>query len=175
MKRFNISLLIFCILLFSLGVVNAQDVVITGVSSTPVSCGEGSDGTLTVTVSGGVGQYSYLLVKGAVAVESAGPIIASTFTFTGHEKYTNYIIIVSDQSTGTSDGFSFGTIDGAESILITSVIQTDITCNGVNDGTINVTAIGEQGNYIFDLSGPKNQSNETGSLRICKRETMKSP
>ncbi|MDX2429689.1 MAG: gliding motility-associated C-terminal domain-containing protein [Bacteroides sp.] len=164
MKRFKISLLIFFTLLFSVGAVNAQDVIITGVSSTPVSCGEGSDGTLTVSVSGGVGQYSYLLVQGAVAVESAGPMTASTFTFTGHEKYTNYIIIVSDQSTGTSDGFSFGTIDGAESILITSVIQTDISCNGVNDGTINVTAIGEQGNYIFDLSGAETHSNETGSF-----------
>ncbi len=164
MKRFRISLFIFITLLSSSGAVYAQDVIITGVSSTPVTCGNGSDGTLTVSVSGGVGQYSYLLVKGAVAVESAGPIPSSSFTFTGHVKYTNYIIIVSDQSTGTSDGFSFGTIGGAEPIFITSAIQTDISCNGANDGTINVTAIGEQGSYIFNLSGPENLSNESGSF-----------
>ncbi len=162
MKRSGILVFIFLTLLLFLGSVYAQDVIITGISSTPVSCGNGSDGTLTVTVSGGVGQYSYLLVKGAVAVESAGPIASSTFTFTGHIKYTNYIIIVSDQSTGTSDGFSFGTIGGAEPIAITSAMQTDITCNGADDGTILVTAIGEQGHYIFNLTGPENHTNETG-------------
>lgn len=164
MKKLRIALLVFYALIISLGAANAQDVIITGVSSTPVSCGNGFDGTLTVTVSGGIGQYSYLLVQGAVAVESAGPMTASTFTFTGHNKYTNYIIIVSDQSTGTSDGFSFGTIGGAEPIFITSALKTDISCNGIDDGSIDVTAIGEGGNFIFDLTGPENHSNEDGSF-----------
>jgi len=164
MNRFRNSLVFFLALLMSLGVVTAQDVIITGVTSTPVSCGNGSDGTLTVNVSGGVGLYSYLLVRGAVAVEAAGPMSSSSYTFTGHDKYTNYIIIVSDQNSGTSDGFSFGTIGGAEPISITSATQTDITCNGANNGSINVTATGEQGNYIFDLTGPENHRNETGSF-----------
>ncbi len=164
MNKFSISLVILLTLLTSMGAVNAQDVIVTGVSSTPVSCGNGSDGTLTVSVSGGIGLYSYLLVQGAVAVEAAGPISSSTFTFTGHNKYTNYIIIVSDQNSGTSDGFSFGTIGGAEPIFITSAISNDILCNNNNDGTITVTAIGEQGNYIFNLAGPQNQTNETGNF-----------
>ena len=126
MKIVRITIFIFFALLSSLGTVYAQDVIITDISSTPVSCGNGSDGTLTVNVSGGVGQYSYLLVQGAVAVESAGPMTASTFTFTGHVKYTNYIIIVSDQSSGTTDGFTFGTIGGPETISITSVATTNI-------------------------------------------------
>ena len=81
MNKFSISLVILLTLLTSMGAVNAQDVIITGVSSTAVSCGNGSDGTLTVSVSGGIGLYSYLLVQGAVAVEAAGPISSSTFTF----------------------------------------------------------------------------------------------
>ncbi len=164
MKKLRIAFLIFYALIISLGAANAQDVIISGVSSTPVSCGNGSDGTLTVNVTGGVGQYTYLLVQGAVAVEGAGPMASSTYTFTGHEKYTNYIIIVSDQSTGTQDGFSFGTIGGPDPVFITSALKTDISCNGVDDGSIDVTAIGESGNYIFDLAGPETQSNTTGSF-----------
>ncbi|RPI41035.1 MAG: hypothetical protein EHM46_06965, partial [Bacteroidetes bacterium] len=38
----------------------------------------------------------------------------------------------------------------------------DITCDGFNDGTVSVSATGETGNYLFDLSGPVNQGNGTG-------------
>jgi len=162
MKRFGIFLSIVLFLLTSAGALYAQDVIITGVSSTPVSCGDGSDGTISVTVSGGVGQYSYLLVKGAQAVESAGPTSSPSFTFTGHTKYSNYIIIVSDEDEDTSDGFSFGTIGGAEPIKITSAWATDIICNGANDGSITVEATGEQGNFIFNLTGPENGTSEIG-------------
>ncbi len=164
MRIVRITIFIFFALLSSLGTVYAQDVIITGISSTPVSCGNGSDGTLTVSVSGGVGQYTYLLVQGAVAVEGAGPMTASTYTFTGHVKYTNFIIIVSDQSSGTTDGFSFGTIGGPDPISITSVSTSDISCNNVNDGSITVSAIGEQGNYTFDLNGPQTASNTSGTF-----------
>ena len=154
-----VSSIVFLSLVISL---HAQDVIITGVTTTPVSCGDGSDGTIRVTVSGGIGRYTYLLVRQGVPVETSGPIIPQTYTFTGHDKYINYIIIVSDESTGTADGFTFATIDGPEPVSITSYDATDITCNGFNDGTITVTAAGEQGNYIFDLTGPVNQSNGTG-------------
>lgn len=164
MKTSRFSILFIFVLLFSVGAAYAQDVVITGITTSPVSCGDGSDGTITVSVSGGIGQYSYLLVRGAVAVESAGPIVSNTYTFTGHGKYANYIIIVSDQNTGTADGFSFATIGGAEPISISSYSQTDISCNGANDGTITVTANGEGGNYDFNLGGPQTEVNNTGNF-----------
>ncbi|MCK4751314.1 MAG: SprB repeat-containing protein, partial [Bacteroidales bacterium] len=158
-RNLLLSILVFTSTVISL---HAQDVIITSVSSTPVSCGLGSDGTITITISGGVGLYTYLLVRGAVPVESSGPIAAQNYTFTGHDKFTNYIVIVSDQDAGTSDGFTFATINGPEPISITSFGATDITCNGVNDGTILVTATGEGGNFIFDLNGPVVLSNGTG-------------
>ncbi len=164
MKRSRISFFALFLLLAPMIALQAQDVIITGVSSTPVSCGGGSDGTITVTVSGGVGNYSYLMIKGALPVEAAGPIASNTFTFSGHSKYNSYIIIVSDEDENTGDGFSYASIDGPVPIVITSYLATDITCNNVNDGSITVSASGEQGNYIFDLAGPLNQSNETGDF-----------
>lgn len=107
-------------------------------------------------------MYTYLLVRAGVPVENAGPIASQSYTFTGHDRYTNYIIIVSDTDAGTADGFSFATIDGPDPISITSSFSTDITCNGANDGTVTVTAAGEGGNFVFDLTGPVNQTNETG-------------
>jgi gliding motility-associated-like protein len=103
-----------------------------------------------------------LLVRGAIPVESSGPIAAQNYTFTGHDKFTNYIIIVSDQDAGTADGFTFATITGPDPISITSFGSTDISCNGANDGTVAVTATGEGGNFTFDLNGPVLQSNGTG-------------
>ncbi len=140
----------------------AQDLEITDISTTPVTCATGSDGTVTVTITGGTPPYNYLLSKGAIPVESAGPIAAQTFTFTGHDKYTNYWVIVSDASAIKQGDIAFTTIDGPNPIAITSAIATDITCNNDGDGTITVTATGEGVNYIFDMAGPVNQVNETG-------------
>ena len=162
MKVFRSSIFTILVLISSVISLQAQDIIITGVSTTDASCGLGSDGTITVTISGGIGLYTYLLVRGAVAVESSGPIAAQNFTFTGHDRFSNYIIIVSDQDAGTADGFTFATIDGPDPIGITSSFAADITCNGFSDGTITVSATGEGGNFIFDLAGPVNQTNETG-------------
>ncbi|MEN8226651.1 MAG: gliding motility-associated C-terminal domain-containing protein [Bacteroidota bacterium] len=139
-----------------------QDVVITNITTTPVTCGGGSDGTITVTITGGDGFYTYLLVRAGFPVENVGPIPSQTFTFTGHDRFASYIIIVSDQDDDTSDDVAFVGIDGPDVISITSYMATDITCNGANDGTITVAAAGEQGNFVFDLTGPVNQSNTSG-------------
>ncbi len=161
MKRARISFSLL-LLLSSLILLQAQDVVVTVESTTPVSCGNGSDGTITISISGGVGQYSVLLLRSTFPAESAGPIVGNTYTFTGHIKYASYLIIVSDENPVTGDGLEWAGIGGPNPISITSAISTDITCNGFADGTINVSATGEGGNYIFDLAGPDPQNNETG-------------
>ncbi len=156
------SVITILVILSSVIFLQAQNVVITSVSSTPVTCGGGSDGTITVTVTGGIGLYTYQLVQEGFFVEDSGPIPPQNYTFTGHDKYSGYIVIVRDQDAGTGHGFTFADIGGPEPITITSYLATDITCNGVNDGTITVTAIGDGGNYIYDLNGPVIQSNENG-------------
>jgi len=152
------------IILSSVISLQAQDVVITSVSSTPVSCGAGSDGTISVTVTGGVGLYTYQLVREGLFVEDSGPILPQNYVFTGHDKYSGYIVIVRDQDAGTGHGFTFASIGGPDPITLTSYTPTDITCNGANNGIIEVSAVGEEGNYIYDLNGPLIQSNEIGTF-----------
>ncbi|HER08415.1 MAG TPA: T9SS type B sorting domain-containing protein [Bacteroides sp.] len=162
MKIFRNSVAALFVSIVSVISLHAQDVVITGVSTTPVSCGGVWDGTITITVTGGVGMYTYLLVKNAVPMESSGPISSQTYTFTGQSKFPSYIIIVSDEEDATGDAFTFASIGGPDPISITSAFATDISCNGAGDGTIEVTAIGEEGNFLFDLTGPVNRIQENG-------------
>jgi len=162
MKTFRNSIAALLVSISAVISLQAQDVTITNVSSTPVNCGGVSDGTITVTVTGGVGLYTYLLVKSAVAVETSGAIASQTYTFTGHPKYGSYIIIVSDSDDDTGDAFTFASIGGPDPIAVTSAFATDITCNGAGDGTIQVTATGEEGHFIFELNGPVNETREDG-------------
>ena len=149
--------------LFPFIFLSAQDVVITSVTSTPVTCGGGSDGTITVTITGGVPPYQYGLIQEFIYVETSSFTESTTYTFTGHEKYSSYLIIVRDSDPNTAHGFvSNYPIGGPDPISITNALATDISCNGAVNGTITVTASGEDGNYIFDLNGPVNASNTSG-------------
>ena len=53
MKIFRNSIFAVLFAISSVISLNAQDVIITSISTTPVTCGNGSDGTVTVTISGG--------------------------------------------------------------------------------------------------------------------------
>jgi gliding motility-associated-like protein len=138
------------------------DVVVTVESVTDVTCGGGSDGSISVSVTGGIGKYTYLLLRSTFPAEYSDSVEVTSWTFTNHIKFTNYLVIVSDADPVTADGYAWATIGGPNPIDITSNIATDITCNPLNDGTITVTASGEDGNYIFELAGPDPQSNTTG-------------
>ncbi|MEN8156022.1 MAG: gliding motility-associated C-terminal domain-containing protein [Bacteroidota bacterium] len=162
MKR---SWILLNIMLLSVAGMQLQaqgDVIITVESTTNVTCGGASDGTITVSVSGGTGDYSYQLLQGFTPVETAGPMASSTYTFTGHEKFTNYLVMVSDEDPSNTDGLAWATIGGPDPISITSAIPTDVSCNGLGDGTITVTATGEDGTYTFELTGTENHTNGTG-------------
>ena len=164
MKLFRNAIFQILILAGPLLGLQAQDVVITDVSSTPVTCGGAFDGTITVNITGGNGMYHYVLLKGADPVESEGPISSTTFTFTNHDKYGSYLLIVDDTDTTTEFDLAIVSIGGPDPIQITSASASDIRCNNSNDGVITVRARGEKGNLIYDLTGPVNQTNGTGTF-----------
>jgi hypothetical protein len=60
MKLFRTLLLPILILMSFVMSIRAQDVVISEITSTPVTCGGGSDGTMTVSITGGNSPFSYL-------------------------------------------------------------------------------------------------------------------
>ena len=139
-------------------------VQIDSTSSTETTCGDGSDGTITVYLSGGTGSYNYNLNLGASTVETSGYTDSTHFTFTGHIQSPFYIIIVEDGDPIVGIASTNAFIDGPDPISIISAIPTDMTCHDVANGTITVTATGEgDDNFRFDLSGPDGpQDNTTG-------------
>jgi gliding motility-associated-like protein len=163
MKRYRY--LIFAILLLALSAasLSAQVVSIIDVSSTPTTCSNSLDGSITFTYSGGQAPYRwYLYSDSGIPDDFGGPTTETTITSTGRKKYGTYLIVVRDFN--DEAGTIFVGVDGPDSIAIDGFSSTDITCNNANNGTITVLASGESGSHFFDLAGPINQSNTSGSF-----------
>lgn len=125
---------------------------ITGSSKTDITCNGLTNGTLTVTATGGTGTLTYTLNPGAVS--------NTTGVFTGLSA-NSYIVSVTDANVcGPQNTAAIQIIEPA-SIQITGTSKTDITCNGLTNGTITVTAIGGVGALTYTLN-PGAVSNTTG-------------
>ncbi len=90
-----------------------------------------SDGTITVSATGGAGSYQYS-IDGGTTFQGSG-------NFTGLSSGT-YNVVVED-AVGCQ-GTTTVTIGNAGGPVINSVSGTDVTCNGAGDGTITINATG---------------------------------
>ncbi|MFZ5941963.1 MAG: SprB repeat-containing protein, partial [Bacteroidota bacterium] len=153
--------IILVAMLFTAMVLKGQPLTITSVTSTPVSCYGGSDGTLTINISGGQSPYTYILFTSIISppIEVSLPTAATSYTFTGHTA-RNYLVAVRDNI--GNEQATYYAITGPAPVTITSAVVTDITCNGAGNGSITVTATGEDNNLKYDLTGPVNITNGTG-------------
>ncbi|MCA1747785.1 MAG: SprB repeat-containing protein, partial [Bacteroidales bacterium] len=140
----------------------AQDITEVSLITTPVTCGGNSDGSIFIEVTGGVGNLNYTLFLSGSNIASSGLVPDRSYTFTGMPKSSDYLIYVADADGSTANLFAYPVVDGPDPITITGTFVTDIQCASVNDGTITVTATGEDGNLIYDLTGPVNETNTTG-------------
>ncbi|MBL7771777.1 MAG: gliding motility-associated C-terminal domain-containing protein, partial [Chitinophagaceae bacterium] len=121
---------------------------ITNVTSTIPTCVPGNDASLTVTASGGSGLLQYKLNAGAY--QSSNQFLglgASTYTIT--VKDANNCTVTSVQ-----------TISNPNSPVITNASSTPITCNGLNNGQLTVTASGST--LLTYKLLPNNITNGTG-------------
>jgi len=159
------------ILLTSLAGVNAQDITLVNLVSTPVTCGGEPEGSIFIEVTGGVGNISYTLFDGGLIVATTGLIPSRTHTFVGFPKGSDYLIYVADANLGTLNLFVPTSIGGPDPISITSTTTTDINCATFNDGTISVVATGEDDILIYDLVGPLSTSNNSGSFDLLPTGT----
>lgn len=125
---------------------------ITSVNQTNVNCANQPQGTITVTTSGGTGTIYYTLNPGSITNTTGNFInlLAGTYT----------VSVIDDNACGP---FSTGNIQITQPpiIQITGSSKTDITCNGLNNGTITVTATGGTGTLTYTLN-PGAISNTTG-------------
>jgi gliding motility-associated-like protein len=110
-----------------------------------VSCGGACDGSITVTVlSGGTAPYSHHWSTGAI---NNGPIGNITGLCPGN--YTDTII----DGNGCDTIISFTITE--PSVLTTTTIPTDVTCNGACNGKATTFPVGGAGGYTYSWScGP---------------------
>ena len=120
----------------------------TVLSSTNVSCNGTCDGTSTANVSGGTSPYTYLWAPGGATTSSVTGLCSG-----------NHTVTVSD----AGGCFSPSVINITQPLVLnTAGARTNASCNGVCDGTANVTPSGGTPSYSYLWSSGQSTSAVTG-------------
>ncbi len=109
-------------------------------NSSPASCGN-SDGTLTINANGGTGIYQYSIDNGTTFQPG------STFS---NIPSGNYLVVVTDANNCSVSGN--GIVNNAAAPLISATAITNVTCYGMNNGTISITANGGTGALQYSIN-----------------------
>lgn len=112
-----------------------------------VTCNGGSDGQVSVNVSGGTTTYSYQwYTSGGTAVSGATSSSASGLAA------GDYYVEITD---GNNCTITSNTITISEPVAVSATgTETPLTCNGDNSGSIDLTPTGGDGSYSFAWTGP---------------------
>lgn len=124
---------------------------ITNEAFTPINCFNIDDGTITITASGGTGLLTYTIIPGG------GSNNDGNFTGIGPGSYS-ITIIDENGCTATSNIFNFAY---PPDIIIDNESSEPLTCNGIDDATITVSASGGTGTLTYELN-PGGITNTTG-------------
>jgi len=128
---------------------------ITNAGVDSVDCNGDSSGTVTLTVTGGNGGNTY-----SISPDPNGVVSQSSPIF-GNLPDGTYTITVSDSkncaTTTSVDVFE------PTAIVYTSVLDTNVSCNGANDGSIIVTSTGGIMPYSYTINPDPNLVNPQAS------------
>ena len=117
-------------------------------SSTPALCNGALDGSIDLTVSGGTSPYNYLWSNATITQDLTGIGAGS------------YSVTVTDAN-GCSAVEAGVVVNEPSQILLTTDV-THVSCNGGNDGAIDLTVTGGTGSYAFVWSNGMNTQNIAG-------------
>ena len=117
-----------------------------------VSCNGSNDGIAYATASGGSGIFTY-------SWNTNPPQLTDTAT---NLPAGNYMVYIQDQTFPCSTVVNI--VINQPGVLALIPGQTDVTCNGLNDGTAMVTPSGGSGaySYSWDLNPPQTTQSVTG-------------
>ncbi len=110
---------------------------------TNVSCNGGSDGSVTLTFSGGTGPYMVNFNGGGFATQT------SPKTYSGLAAGSYSWTVKDDHGCETSGSETVG----QPTALVASDGHADVTCNGGSDGSVTVTFSGGTGPYMVNFNG----------------------
>ena len=127
---------------------------VTTTAVTGVTCHGGSDGAISVTVSGGTPPYGF-------AWSGPGGFTSVNQDINGL-KAGDYYLTVTDANGCTYDHGPV-TVNEPDAIGITYV-STDVDCHGGSNGTISITASGGTSPYVFSIDGGASFRNNGGAF-----------
>jgi len=113
-------------------------IIITSFYTNDVSCFGGSDGSIGVNVSGGIGVYSYEWTGSGTGGNPRTDLSAG-----------NYSVTVTDAN--GCNAFGSATITQPTQLNLTFA-STPVTCNGGSDGSIDLTVNGGDSPYFYSWS-----------------------
>lgn len=131
--------------------ITEQPAMVLSNTTTLVSCSGGTDGTATVTATGGAGGYTFAW--------NTSPAQFSA-TATGLTTGAHYVTVTDINGCTAIDT----AIVTANNPIILSSSTTLAACLGINDGTATVTASGGAGGYLYQWgAGANNQTTATAT------------
>ena len=130
-----------------------EELLISSLSIQNVLCYDSANGQITANVSGGTGTYSYLWNNG----QTSNPVINLI--------PSQYNVTVTD-SLGCTVNSSDVNITQPDSLYISSIIATNVSCNGGSDGSVLVTSSGGTPNYTYTWSGGSDINLSAGSYTV---------
>jgi hypothetical protein len=131
-----------------------QPTALTGSTTFTNACFNTNNGTITVTATGGTGTLSYSIDNGTTYVSSGA--------FTALAAGT-YQVKVKDANNCVLDLGSI-TIQAPSAALTGTTSITNVTCNGLSTGAIDLTPAGGQTPYTFAWTGPNSYTATTEDL-----------
>lgn len=107
------------------------------ISVTNVSCNGGTDGTATVTTTGGIGPFTYLWSPSGETTPTAVNLSAGPHS------------VVVTGSNGCQSSVAVSPVITQPDPIVTSVTTTPVSCNGGSDGTASAVSIGGTPGYMY--------------------------
>ena len=131
-------------------VVTAPPVLAATVNRTNITCFGSTDGTITISApTGGYGTYEYS-INGGGSWQAGG-------SYTSLTPGTYNVQIRDAAYTGCYIVLNNALVLTQPAVLTATLTPTNVSCNGANDGTINITgASGGYGTYEYTINGGTN-------------------
>ena len=126
--------------------VNQPSAIAITPTVTNATCFGASTGAINLAVTGGVAPFSYAWAGGAITQNRAGLAQGS------------YSVTVTDNRACTAS--SYATVNQPAAINIVPVV-TNVSCNGMSTGAINITVTGGTSPYTFNWGGGVTTQNRT--------------
>ncbi len=138
-----------CPFVYSYTVTEPDAIAITMDASTNVTCNGAADGTISISVTGGTGAYSYAWDNGMMTGDISGLAPG------------DYSVVVTDENNCTMAAGPYS-ITEPSALAVATDSSTDAMCNGGSDGTISITASGGTAPYTYAWDNMSTDEDLTG-------------